>query len=146
MIRIFDCKMSYKLSSVNILPKGERLCAQKQIDKLFSEGKSFICYPLRVVYLEKELGEGEAVGVSMMVTVSKKYFKRAVKRNRVKRLIKEVYRLNKSEFLDLANTSNCSIDIAFLFLKSELPDYAEVEKAMRKCINTLQEKSKKMVE
>jgi len=128
------------------LPKEERLYAQKRIDKLFSGVSSFICYPLRIVYLEKKTEEGGKASVSIMVSVSKKYFKRAVKRNRVKRLIREAYRLNKADFMDIANSAGSSFDIAFLFLKSELPSYAEIEKAMRKCIVTLQEKAKRVEE
>lgn len=118
--------------------KEERLYAEKRIEALFAGGSSFIAYPLRVVYLtrDKELEE-ESPQVSILISVSKKRFKRAVKRNRVKRLVREAYRLNKKELIDFAIQSGKSYDIAFLYLKSDLPTYEEIEKAILKAINTL---------
>ena len=70
---------------LNTLHKSERLDKKKVIDKMFSGGaRSFSVFPLRVVYLPVE--ELEAP-VSILVSVSKRRFKRAVKRNRVKRQI-----------------------------------------------------------
>lgn len=121
------------------LSKEERLSAEKRIEALFAGGSSFIAYPLRVVYITHE---NELPTVSILTSVSKKRFKRAVKRNRVKRLIREAYRLNKKDFIDFATESGKSFDIAFLYLKSELPTYAEIEKAVLKTINTLNGKNK----
>ena len=124
----------------NTLSKAERLSYDKRIDALFTtKGDAFIAYPLRVVYLLRECEEGVPL-VSILTSVSKKKFKRAVKRNRVKRLIREAYRLNKAAFVDIAMQSNKSIDIAFLFLKNELPEYAEIEKAILKTSSILNEK------
>lgn len=120
------------------LSKDERLYAEKRIEALFAGGASFIAYPLRVVYIARENeSESELPAISILISVSKKRFKRAVKRNRVKRLIREAYRLNKKELIDFARQSGKSFDIAFLYLKSELPTYAEIEKAILKTINTL---------
>lgn len=120
--------------------KSEKLCKTKSIDRLFLKGDSFIAYPLRVVYfLEEKVDESIS---SVLVSVSKKKFKRAVKRNRVKRLVREAYRLNKSQFLDSVKSENKQIEIAFLYLKSELPTYEEIEKAMLKALTTLASKLK----
>lgn len=118
----------------NTLHKSERLYVQKRIDALFSSGDAFIAYPLRVVYAIRDRDE---VGVSIMVSVSKKKFKRAVKRNRVKRLVREAYRLNKENFYFLEDKS---IDVAFLYLRNELPDYGEIEKAVKKTASILKSK------
>lgn len=121
----------------NTLSKDERLYIQKRIDALFSSGESFIAYPLRVVYTVREKDE---TPTAMMVSVSKKKFKRAVKRNRVKRLVREAFRLNKSLFHTLAEENEKSYDIAFLYLKNELPDYVEIEKAVVKTATILRER------
>ncbi|KAF2509045.1 ribonuclease P protein component [Flavobacterium foetidum] len=78
-------------------PKNERLKSRTAIGLLFSEGKSVSKYPLRLVYRQaKDNSEGTKIGVS----VSKKYFKKAVDRNYFKRVLRETYRLNKHLLLD----------------------------------------------
>lgn len=73
-------------------PKNEKLKSQNAIDLLFSQGKSVAKYPLRLVYVEIPSAEEK---LQIGVSVSKKYFKKAVDRNRFKRLLREAYRLNK---------------------------------------------------
>lgn len=126
----------------NTLAKEERLCSTKSIDKLFSSGESFVAYPLRVVYLIEDETESEKQIASILVSVSKKKFKRAVKRNRVKRLVKEAFRLNKGAYQDLLCSGDKRMDIAFLYLKNELPVYAEIEKAILKTITVLSQRLK----
>lgn len=83
-------------------PKAQKLKSKKTIDSLFSEGKSVSKFPLRLVYVESSFGldisknEKLKIGVS----VSKKNFKKAVDRNHFKRLLREIYRLNKHLLLD----------------------------------------------
>ena len=79
-------------------PKNERLKSKTTIDLLFSEGKSVSKYPLRLVYRQAEVDATEKI--KMGVSVSKKYFKRAVDRNYFKRVLRETYRLNKHLLLD----------------------------------------------
>ncbi|MCB0442604.1 MAG: ribonuclease P protein component [Flavobacterium sp.] len=79
-------------------PKHEKLKSQKQIDLLFSEGKSVSKYPLRLVFAPVELENNEKIKFG--VSVSKKYFKKAVDRNYYKRLLRECYRLNKNILLE----------------------------------------------
>lgn len=79
-------------------PKKERLKSKTTIGLLFSEGKSVSKYPLRLVYRQAEEGSDEKI--KMGVSVSKKYFKRAVDRNYFKRVLRETYRLNKHLLLD----------------------------------------------
>ena len=98
------------------LAKTERLCSKKLIERLFSGGNnSFPAYPLRVVYMWISSEEGTA-DVSMMISVPKKRFKHAVKRNRVKRQVREAYRLNKHILLDAikASEENRRLVLAFI--------------------------------
>lgn len=77
-------------------PKHEKLKSQTAINLLFSEGKSVAKYPLRLVYVENPSSEEQ---IQIGVSVSKKYFKKAVDRNYFKRLLRESYRLNKASLL-----------------------------------------------
>ena len=72
-------------------PKAEKLKSRKTIDLLFEKGRSVSKYPLRLVYVELSEDQQHKFGVS----VSKKYFKKAVDRNYFKRVLRETYRLNK---------------------------------------------------
>ena len=78
-------------------PKSEKLKSKNTIDLLFSEGKSVGKYPLRLVYVAGDFGEN--ISIKMGVSVSKKYFKKAVDRNYFKRVLRETYRLNKNRLL-----------------------------------------------
>lgn len=126
----------------NTFSKKERLYLNKDIEILFTHGKSFIAYPLRIVYTMREKETDGNPSTSILISVSKKKFKRAVKRNRVKRLIREAYRLNKTLFNDIAIANNITLHIAFLYLKNELPDFPEIEKAILKTEAILSEKIK----
>lgn len=79
-------------------PKNERLKSKTTIGLLFSEGKSVSKYPLRLVYRQAEANSEEETKIG--VSVSKKYFKKAVDRNYFKRVLRETYRLNKHLLLD----------------------------------------------
>lgn len=79
-------------------PKNEKLKSKIAIGLLFTEGKSVSKYPLRLVYNPGTFGEGEKIKIG--VSVSKKYFKKAVDRNYFKRVLRETYRLNKHLLLD----------------------------------------------
>ena len=79
-------------------PKHEKLKSKTTIDLLFSEGKSISKYPLCLVYVENT--EPNAELIKMGVSVSKKYFKKAVDRNYFKRVLRETYRLNKHLLID----------------------------------------------
>ena len=79
-------------------PKNERLKSKTTIGLLFSEGKSVSKYPLRLVY--RPVAENSEEKTKIGVSVSKKYFKKAVDRNYFKRVLRETYRLNKHLLLD----------------------------------------------
>jgi ribonuclease P protein component len=81
--------------------KQERLCRRTIIDHLFSSGKSFRIYPFVVSWDEGPLKD--EVPVQVLFTVSRRNIKSAVKRNRIRRLMREAYRLNKPTFLDFLN-------------------------------------------
>lgn len=118
--------------------KAEHLCSKKRIETLFSEGDAFIVYPLRVVYKLNDYNG--VVPVSVLCSVSKKRFKRAVDRNRVKRLMRECYRLNKSILCPFLDQKSYSLDIAFICLDKELPDYCSLEQSMKKILIKLTER------
>lgn len=75
-------------------PKEEKLKSHLTINRMFTEGRSVSKYPLRLVYVPLDSSE-DSVMIRMGVSVSKKYFKKAVDRNYYKRILREAYRHNK---------------------------------------------------
>lgn len=110
------------------LSKSERLSSAKAIEKLFATGESFIKFPLRVVYAlsDERLSDGNAS--RMVVSVPKRRFKHAVSRNRIKRLVREAFRHEKS-IIAQADVEQC-IDIAFIFIDNDLPTQERVRHAV----------------
>ena len=116
--------------------KEERLCSKKIIDRLFAEGDSFLSFPLKVVFVSA--GLNTAFPVQVGFSVGKKNFKRAIKRNRIKRLIREAYRLNKHELYGQLNDQKLAV--FFIYIGKEIPKYPSIEKAMKKALLTIPKK------
>ncbi|AVM54054.1 ribonuclease P protein component [Bacteroides zoogleoformans] len=122
----------------NTLHKSERLDKKKVIEKMFAGGShSFSIFPLRVVYLPVEELEATA---SILVSVSKRRFKHAVKRNRVKRQIREAYRANKHELLSVLAERQCRLAIAFIYLSDRLEDSSLIETRLKTALAHIAEK------
>ena len=115
--------------------KEERLCSQKIIGELFTSGESFLAYPLKVVFLKTDLEVSYPVQAAF--TVSKRNFKRAVKRNLLKRRMRESYRLNKSTLYDEIAARNLQIGIMFVYVGKDVSEYPAIEKGMKSAIKKL---------
>lgn len=126
------------MNNIVTFKKSERISLQREIDCLFKHGESLISYPLRIVYLEQKPFSG--ANVSVLISVPKKKFKHAVKRNRMKRLIREAYRLNKTSVIQYFQGKESGLLIAFIFIGNELCGWKEIEVAMLKALNLLLEK------
>ena len=123
---------------MNHLRKPERLSRKKIIEKMFAGGsRSFSIFPLRVVWLPVEELD---VPASLLVSVSKRRFKRAVKRNRVKRQIREAYRLNKQPLLETLVANNLHLALAFIYLSDELVDSALIAEKVKIALTRIAEK------
>lgn len=108
------------------LSKKERLCSRKAIDALFSgaDSRSLSVYPIRAVFRHTE-----DTGTRVLVSVSKKRFRHAVDRNRVKRQLREQYRLHKGILAD-ALPPDGGMDLAFIWLTDRLQTSALVQDRM----------------
>jgi ribonuclease P protein component len=109
--------------------RAERLKSRKLIGALFTEGQSFAVFPLRVIFIKS----AEGSGVQAAFTVSKRHFKHAVQRNRIKRQLREAYRLRKNQFSDTTG----HISLMVLYTAKEALPYSQIEAAMGRLLKKI---------
>lgn len=107
--------MSFKYS------KRDKLKSKKLIEQLFNEGSAVTVYPLRLIYLKTEFEDDSVLKTA--VSVSKKLHKTAVARNRIKRLLRETYRLSKPLYF---NNSSTSYAFMILYLSKDGTTFANL--------------------
>ena len=113
------------------LPKEQRLFKKKDIEQLFGKGKGFNLYPFRVVVHAHPSENDEPSIPRVLVSVSKKRFHHAIKRNRVKRLIREAWRKNKSQLVLNCENHKVTFDFALVYTATTILSYQEVEKKVK---------------
>ena len=107
-------------------PKTEKLCGQLHIKQLYATGKHFVVWPLRITY-----APAEDDTTQVLIWASKSLFKHAVDRNRLRRQMREAYRLQKHLL------GNAQFRIAVNYIDRQQQDYATIERAMRKALTRL---------
>ncbi|MDR0973509.1 MAG: ribonuclease P protein component [Prevotellaceae bacterium] len=124
----------------NTLSKAERLNRQILIDKLFASGsRAYTIFPLRLVYLEVSPSETTDVA-SVLVSVSKRHFKHAVDRNRIKRQIRESYRRHKHPLISHLQHQGRAVVFALIYLTNTHTSSDALEVCVKKLITRLTEK------
>jgi ribonuclease P protein component len=114
--------------------KEERLCLKKQVGQLFESGKALMAYPTRVQYLLVDAVDDAPAKI--LFSVPKKRFKRAVKRNLIRRRMREAYRLHK-HLLYPHIPEGRQLIFALIYLDKEILPYASVQKGVLKAIGKL---------
>jgi ribonuclease P protein component len=112
--------------------KSERLSDQRVIEALFAnKGTAYLCYPVRIVWVASP----RLSQTQVLVSVSKKRFKKAVDRNRIKRLIRSAWRLHKASFSErLEAIKHPPVGLLLLYVGKEILSYPEVEQGVLRAI------------
>lgn len=118
--------------------KTERLCSKKAFEFLFAEGKTAFVHPLKIIYAFRKT-EGTPV-VQAAFGVSKRNFKRAVKRNRVKRLLREAYRKHKPQAID-----GIEQFLMIIYISKEIDNYKTIEDTLIKALNQIKTRIEKNI-
>ena len=118
-------------------PRSERLKSPTVIGRLFKEGRGFLAYPLRVVWLPLEGGPAESP-VQVAIAVPKRVFKTAVARNRLKRQIREAYRLHKDGLFARLGPDHAPIALMLVYVAKEALSYKEIEGGVKKMVRKWQ--------
>lgn len=126
------------------LYKKEKLCSTVAIDQLFGRGgascspvKSALAYPLRAVWRSNPRRRSDAA-VQFLISVPKRRLRHAVDRVQMRRRIREAYRLLRREY---PTAAGARLDVAFIYVASELTAYAAVDKAMRRLLEKISRSS-----
>ena len=118
------------------LPKYERICKDNDIQALFGKGLGVSVYPYRVIFIFRH-DEDRRVTVRLLVSVSKKRFHHAFKRNRVKRLVREAWRRNKGQLYEICQRDNISLDVALVYTATVIHSYEEMLAKTKKAVNEI---------
>lgn len=104
-------------------PSREKLKSRKSIQYLFEHGSSMVQWPVRVIFRFNRTEGTEKPLVKTGVSVPKKTTAKAHRRNRIKRLMREVYRVQKSPLLETCSTKQLSLEMMWVFTGKEEPEY-----------------------
>ena len=118
-------------------PKQQKLCNETAIKEMFSNGKSFVIHPIRLVW--KEEGDSDTVAIKSIIVVPKKQLKLAADRNIVRRRMKEAYRLNKIEIEYFLADKNKQLNIAIVYQNEKILSYTEIEEKIKLILGRLRE-------
>lgn len=105
------------------------------LDEVFTSGKSFSVFPVKVFYI---LPDTKEKNVQVGVGVSAKNFRKAVDRNRIKRLLRECYRLNKLSLHAVVESKQKAVAVFFLYIGKEMPEYVLLNEKMQTALTKLE--------
>ena len=119
------------------LSKQERIKLRNEVKKLFeSENKKIAnYYPIKTLFIIED--KQNSGGVKILISVPSKKIKKAVKRNRIKRQIKEVYRLNKTTLVETAKKNNKIILIGFIYVSHNIYKYDVIARSVKDCLKEI---------
>ncbi len=120
------------------LARSERLKSRKQIEGLFVSGSSVNVFPIRALY---KFNSSSTNHLQIGVSASKKKFKRAIDRNKIKRFLREAFRLQKNDFLEVLKQKNLKCEVFFIYGDHNISNFWEVYDAIGKCLKQLQQKA-----
>lgn len=118
------------------LGRQERLKSRKLLEQLFREGQTFFVHPLKVYYRTNDLAA--EIKLQAGFGVSSRTFKKAVDRNRIKRVMREAYRLQKINLQASIENSNSRLAVFFLYTARELPNFDLIKEKMKGALERLE--------
>jgi ribonuclease P protein component len=116
--------------------KDEKLCSRKIIGEMFLSGNSFLCHPLKVVWINS-IDVSASFPVQVAFSVPKRNFKKAHDRNLFKRQMREAYRYRKNTLYELLELKGLKLSLMIVFIGKEKSEFQQIESAMTKVFSRL---------
>ena len=111
-------------------PKKDKLKSKKLIEQLFSDGKAQFKFPFKLVFIIEPLAEGDTDHWSFGISIPKKKIKSAVKRNLLKRRVREAFRLNRLTLSNILESRNLKLSLMFIYIADDVKKYTVIEKSV----------------
>lgn len=122
------------------LKKAERLKSRKRIEQLFREGTHFFVHPFKVYFIFSPFNKDRSGSILQAgIGANTRNFKKAVDRNRIKRVTRECYRLQKNALNELLHQRNLSLDMFLVYVAKELPDYRTLKEKLQLILGKLEQ-------
>lgn len=123
------------MANLHSFPASQKLKSRKVISRLFESGKQAKAYPIRAVYSISEFNpDYHAAHVQMGISVPKRSFKSAVDRNRIKRQVREAYRMYHTGLIDLAEEQNIYLAIMMIYIDRKEPEFQNLDKKVKNIV------------
>lgn len=127
------------MAHLHSFPASQKLKSRKVIGQLFESGKHVKVYPIRAVYNISEFNpEYHTSNVQMGISVPKRSFKSAVDRNRIKRQVREAYRMYHSPLIALAKEKNIYLAIMMIYIDRKDPDFQQLDNKIKTLVGQLE--------
>jgi len=131
MLPAEDKKLKYTFK------KCDRLKSSIEIETLYRENKFIVSSPLKCYYSISEISENKS-NICVAFTVPKKLFKHATDRNKIKRRMREIYRLQyKNIFETFINQKDKQLKLFFIYVGREILDYESIEKKLKEILSRI---------